>query len=148
MTATTAFPRDRFLALVRRLPAYARLGWRLSRDPHLSRGRRSAVAAAVAYVVSPIDVVPGFIPLAGQLDDAAVALLGLRLALGGLPAAERQAHLAASGLEAADLDEDLRTVRAGAGWMLRQGGRIGLQGVKAGVRMVVRGIRGAAGRRA
>jgi uncharacterized membrane protein YkvA (DUF1232 family) len=142
-TAVDSFPRDRFLALLRRLPAYGRLGWRLARDPHLSRARRGAVAGAVAYLLSPIDLVPGIIPLAGQLDDAAVALLGLRIALGGLPAAEREAHLAASGLVAADLDEDLRTVRAGAAWMLRQGGRIGLRTSRAMVGFAARGLRSA-----
>jgi uncharacterized membrane protein YkvA (DUF1232 family) len=141
-----AFPRQRLLALVRRLPAYGRLGWRLARDPRLSRGRRAAVAAAVAYLVSPIDLVPGIIPLAGQLDDAAVALLGLRFALRGLPLADRQAHLDATGLSAIDLDDDLTTVRIGAAWMLRRGGRIGLRAGRGLIRAAAHGVRAAARR--
>ena len=141
-----AFPRERFIALVRRLPAYARLAWRLSRDPRLSRARRAAVAAAAAYLISPIDLVPGIIPVAGQLDDAAVALLGLRFALRGLPAADRQAHLDASGLTAADLDHDLATVRMGAAWLLRRGGRIGLWAGRGLVRAAAHGLRTAARR--
>jgi uncharacterized membrane protein YkvA (DUF1232 family) len=144
--ADDAFPRARFIALVRRLPAYARLAWRLSRDPRLSRGRRTAVAAAAAYLISPIDLVPGIIPVAGQLDDAAVALLGLRFALRGLPAADRQAHLDASGLTAADLDHDLGTVRMGAAWLLRRGGRIGLWAGRGLVRVAAHGLRTAARR--
>lgn len=144
--ADDAFPRERFIALVRRLPAYARLAWRLSRDPRLSRGRRTAVAAAAAYLISPIDLVPGIIPVAGQLDDAAVALLGLRFALRGLPAADREAHLDASGLAAADLDHDLGTVRMGAGWLLRRGGRIGLWAGRGLVRVAGHGLRSAARR--
>jgi uncharacterized membrane protein YkvA (DUF1232 family) len=144
--ADDAFPRERFIALVRRLPAYARLAWRLSRDPRLSRGRRTAVAAAAAYLISPIDLVPGIIPVAGQLDDAAVALLGLRFALRGLPAADREAHLDASGLAAADLDHDLGTVRQGAAWMLRRGGRIGLWAGRGLVRAAAHGLRTAARR--
>jgi uncharacterized membrane protein YkvA (DUF1232 family) len=144
--ADDAFPRERFIALVRRLPAYARLAWRLSRDPRLSRGRRTAVAAAAAYLISPIDLVPGIIPVAGQLDDAAVALLGLRFALRGLPAADREAHLDASGLAAADLDHDLGTVRLGAAWMLRRGGRIGLWAGRGLVRAAAHGLRTAARR--
>jgi uncharacterized membrane protein YkvA (DUF1232 family) len=144
--ADDAFPRERFIALVRRLPAYARLAWRLSRDPRLSRGRRTAVAAAAAYLISPIDLVPGIIPVAGQLDDAAVALLGLRFALRGLPAADREAHLDASGLAAADLDHDLGTVRMGAAWMLRRGGRIGLWAGRGLVRAAAHGLRTAARR--
>jgi len=138
-----AFPKERMLALVRRLPAYGRLGWRLARDPRLSRGRRTAVAGAVAYLLSPIDLVPGIIPVAGQLDDAAVALLGLRFALRGLPPAEREAHLDAAGLVAADLDHDLATVRMGAGWMLRRGGRVGLWAGRGLIRGAAHGARAA-----
>jgi hypothetical protein len=104
------------------------------------------VAAAAAYLISPIDLVPGIIPVAGQLDDAAVALLGLRFALRGLPAADRQAHLDASGLTAHDLDHDLGTVRMGAAWLLRRGGRIGLWAGRGLVRAAAHGLRTAARR--
>ena len=144
--ADDAFPRERFLALVRRLPGYARLAWRLARDPRLSRARRTAVGAAAAYLVSPIDLVPGFIPVAGQLDDAAVALLALRFALRGLSAADREAHLDASGLTAPDLDHDLATVRMGAAWLLRRGGRVGLRAGRGLLRAAGRGLRTAARR--
>jgi uncharacterized membrane protein YkvA (DUF1232 family) len=122
-TPADPFPRERFLSLVRRLPAYGRLAWRLAHDDRLKPARRSAMLAALAYVASPVDLVPGVIPVAGQLDDAAVALLALRFALDGLPVSARQAHLQAAGLGAADLDDDLATVRATAGWMVRQGVR-------------------------
>lgn len=128
------FPTARFGALLRRFPAYARLAWRLGRDRRLSGGRRAAVMGAAVYLASPIDLVPGIIPLAGQLDDAAVALLGLRFALRGLPLAERRAHLAASGVEEADLDEDLVTVRLGAGWLARRGGSLALRGGRLAMR--------------
>ena len=121
------FPMQRFGSLVRRLPAYARLAWRLGNDRALSGRRRAAVVGAAAYLASPIDLVPGIIPFAGQLDDAAVALIGLRFALRGLPPGAREAHLAATGLTAANLDHDLVTVRLGAAWLLRTGGRIGLR---------------------
>lgn len=118
------FPAQRFGALLRRMPAYARLAWRLGRDPDLGTSRRAALVGAMAYLASPIDPVPGFIPVAGQLDDAAVALLGLRFALHGLPPSRRAAHLAATGLSDVDIDDDLTTVRQGAAWLVRHGGRI------------------------
>src|SRR5699024_10174289 len=68
------FPRDRVTATIKRMPAYLRLSWRLARDPLLSRARRAAVVGAAGYLASPIDLVPGVIPVAGQLDDIAVAL--------------------------------------------------------------------------
>jgi uncharacterized membrane protein YkvA (DUF1232 family) len=120
------FPTARFAALLKRFPRYARLAWRLGRDPRIGGRRRAAVLAAAAYLASPIDLVPGLIPVAGQLDDAAVALLGLRFALRGLPLPERRPLLAEAGLLETDLDDDLATVRAGAGWLLRRGGRVAL----------------------
>src|SRR6187397_1502161 len=92
------FPREAFGALLRRLPAYARLAWALGRDPRVSRLRRLAVLAGAAYVVSPVDLVPGFIPLAGQLDDLLVALGAIRVALDGLKPEWRGEKLAAAGL--------------------------------------------------
>src|SRR5574338_1448028 len=124
-TRPDPFPTARFAALVGRFPNYARLAWRLGRDDRLSGGRRAAVLAAAAYLASPIDLVPGIIPFAGQLDDAAVALIGLRFALRGLAPGDRAALLADVGMSAHHLDEDLATVRTGAGWLLRRGGRLG-----------------------
>lgn len=121
--AAAAFPRDEFGQLVRRLPAYGRLAWALARDPRLSRLRRMAVIAAAGYVLSPIDLVPGIIPVAGQLDDLLVALGAIRLALDGLKPEVRAERLAAVGLGQADLDADLRTTKAIIVWLGRSGAR-------------------------
>ena len=48
------------------------------RDDRVPVEARSALVAGGAYVISPIDLIPGFIPMLGQLDDLLVALLGLR----------------------------------------------------------------------
>lgn len=121
------FPRDEFGALIRRLPAYARLAWALARDPRLSRARRLAVLAGAAYVISPVDLIPGIIPLAGQLDDLFVALGTIRLALDGLKPEWRAERLAAVGLTQVQLDDDFRTTKALAAWIGRSGVRIGRQ---------------------
>jgi uncharacterized membrane protein YkvA (DUF1232 family) len=132
------FPAERFAALLKRLPRYARLAWRLSRDPDIPTSRRLALAAAVAYLVSPIDLVPGVIPVAGQLDDAAAALAAIRFALRGLPRADRADTIRAAGLEENDLDTDLRTIGACYAWMIRTGGRLSLRAAKATVRGALR----------
>ena len=118
------FPRERFAALLKRLPRYARLVLRLAGDPRIPRSRRAALLAAGAYLASPIDLVPGIIPVAGQLDDAAAVLLALRLALNGLPADERAAAFAEAGLEADAIDIDLRTIGATYAWLGRRGARL------------------------
>lgn len=119
------FPREEFGALVRRLPAYGRLAWALARDPRLSRVRRAAVLAAAGYVVSPLDLVPGIIPVVGQLDDLLVALAAIRFALDGLKPDVRAQRLAAVGLLPADVDADLRTTRQIGMWLGRSGVRAG-----------------------
>lgn len=62
------------------IPRLVRLLYRLLRDPGVSKEDKILVAAVVAYVVSPVDFVPDFIPLAGQVDDLlAVCIVLLRL---------------------------------------------------------------------
>jgi uncharacterized membrane protein YkvA (DUF1232 family) len=139
------FPRDRFAALVRRLPRYAGLAWSLSRHPKVTRKRRAALLASVVYLLSPIDLVPGFIPVVGQLDDAAAVLIGLTVALRSLNPAERAAALSAANLEPSDIEDDLRTIGASYAWVGRKGVRLGAKAARA----VGRGVwRAAAGIRA
>ncbi len=38
-----------------------------------------ATITAIAYFVSPVDLIPDFIPGAGQIDDAAVAAIALKI---------------------------------------------------------------------
>ena len=51
---------------------------RLLGDERVSRGRKLLLGALVVYLASPIDLVPDFIPVAGQLDDAILVALVLR----------------------------------------------------------------------
>ncbi len=53
----------------------------LLRDPRVPRRTKLALGALVAYLASPIDLVPDFIPVAGQLDDAILLALVLRAVL-------------------------------------------------------------------
>jgi uncharacterized membrane protein YkvA (DUF1232 family) len=56
---------------------------RLLRDGRVSRGRKVLIGALVAYLASPLDLVPDFIPIVGQLDDAIVVAFVLRTVLRG-----------------------------------------------------------------
>lgn len=57
------------MALLRSLPDVARLITRLVGDPLLPRPAKIALAAAALYLVSPVDLLPDFIPFLGYLDD-------------------------------------------------------------------------------
>jgi len=51
---------------------------RLMTDPRVPKGRKLLLGATVGYLVVPFDLVPDFIPVAGQLDDAILLALVLR----------------------------------------------------------------------
>jgi uncharacterized membrane protein YkvA (DUF1232 family) len=59
------------LVLVRRLLA----------DERVPRRRKLLLAGVLAYLAMPFDLVPDFIPIAGQLDDVIVVALALRSVL-------------------------------------------------------------------
>jgi uncharacterized membrane protein YkvA (DUF1232 family) len=54
---------------------------RLFGDARVSGGSKFLLGFAIAWLVSPIDLIPEFIPVAGPLDDAIVAALVLRYVL-------------------------------------------------------------------
>jgi uncharacterized membrane protein YkvA (DUF1232 family) len=60
--------------------------WFAARDDRTPWYAKLLVAAVVAYAVSPIDLIPDFIPVLGLLDDLLVVPLGVVLALRMIPA--------------------------------------------------------------
>jgi uncharacterized membrane protein YkvA (DUF1232 family) len=70
--------RERLRALAGFVPDCAVLLGRLLRDPRVPRGRRLALLALLGYLALPFDLVPDFVPVAGQLDDALLVALVLR----------------------------------------------------------------------
>ena len=52
---------------------------RLARDRRVSKARRLVLFGVLAYLALPIDLVPDFLPGIGQLDDAVLLGLALRL---------------------------------------------------------------------
>jgi len=70
--------RDLALPALRALPDIVRLTRRLLADPRTPRRHRVALAVLVVWLVSPIDLIPEFLPGIGPLDDivAAAVILG------------------------------------------------------------------------
>jgi uncharacterized membrane protein YkvA (DUF1232 family) len=83
LVLTRAGRRSDAAALVRFVPDCLVLFRRLLGDPRVPRLRKAALAASIAYLATPFDLVPDFIPLAGQLDDALIVALALRGVLRG-----------------------------------------------------------------
>lgn len=93
-----------------------RLGWRLLRDPRVPAWPKLlAPVVTVLYVLSPVDVIPDFIPVLGELDDLGVIALALAVVAmlaRWSPAEIVRQHLAALGLAEAPVWERQRPGRA------------------------------------
>jgi uncharacterized membrane protein YkvA (DUF1232 family) len=70
-------------ALARFVPDCVVLFKRLLADPRVEWWRKALLVVVIVYLVSPIDLVPDFIPVAGQLDDAILVVIALRVLLRG-----------------------------------------------------------------
>lgn len=103
-----------------RLPKYARLVWLLLKDPSLSPKQRTALTAAVGYSISPIDAIPGIIPVIGQLDDLAVVLFTVRWVLSTMPIEKATGYLSGAGLTAEALEDDLNLAMRSGKRILRR----------------------------
>lgn len=72
-----------------------------ARDPRTPWHARLVIVIVVAYALSPIDLIPDFIPVLGYLDDLLLLPLGIFLALKLIPPAvladARQAARRANG---------------------------------------------------
>jgi uncharacterized membrane protein YkvA (DUF1232 family) len=67
------------------LPACVTVARRLRRDPRVPRRAKVAVAIAGLWVLSPIDLIPEFLPVIGPLDDVVVVAIALRYAARRVP---------------------------------------------------------------
>ncbi len=65
----------------------------VARDPRLTWRVRLAPLLAAAYVASPLDLIPDFVPFFGELDDIAVIGLVLRFMQRSLPPGLLEEHL-------------------------------------------------------
>lgn len=60
--------------------------WLAARDPRVPMAAKVVAAIVAAYALSPIDLIPDFIPILGYLDDVILVPLGIALAVRMIPA--------------------------------------------------------------
>ncbi len=60
--------------------------WIAARDPRTPLIAKAVAAAVAAYALSPIDLIPDFIPVLGYLDDLLIVPAGIALAVRLIPA--------------------------------------------------------------
>jgi uncharacterized membrane protein YkvA (DUF1232 family) len=75
----------RLKSWARKLKANLLLLWLCCRQPDMPWAPKVVALVTVAYAVSPIDLIPDFIPLLGFLDDLLLLPLGIALALRMIP---------------------------------------------------------------
>jgi len=61
--------------------------WLAARDPRTPWLARLVAAGVAAYALSPIDLIPDFVPVLGYLDDIIIVPLGILLAVKLIPTA-------------------------------------------------------------
>ena len=101
---------QRFGDLVKRLPGYMRLVKQILTDPTVPTRSKAYLSVGGMYAISPVDLVPGIIPVAGQLDDAYVLLYGLKKSLSAMPPHIADYHLSTAGVTIQDIDDDIALV--------------------------------------
>lgn len=99
------------LPIAARLPFHARIMVGLLGDPRVPASRKALLAAAAAYAVAPVDLIPDRFPLLGVVDDLVVAALAVDAFLAGVPDIALEEQLEAVGLERAAFDEDVLRIR-------------------------------------
>jgi uncharacterized membrane protein YkvA (DUF1232 family) len=104
-------------ALVWLVPRLATLIGRLLRDPRVPGRTKVLLGAVAAYLASPVDLVPDFIPLLGYLDDALLVAIVLDGLLNHVDRAVLVEHWPG---DAASLDRAARVAGRLAGWLPRR----------------------------
>ena len=100
-----------FLPLAGKAPLYARLLWSLASDPRVPNSRKALLGIAGAYIVSPFDLIPDWMPLLGAIDDVAIMVLAIDVFLEGLPRGLVAEKLVELGIPPDELESDLARVR-------------------------------------
>lgn len=94
-TTTKALRDPSFWRLLLHLPRTVRLVMRLLKDPRVPFNGKLMFGLALAYLISPLDLIPDFIfPVIGHMDDLGVFLAGVKYLMRQTPLPILEEHLA------------------------------------------------------
>ncbi len=101
------------------VPKHGKLAYCLLRDERVPRAPKAVLLAALALIVSPIDL-PAWVPLFGELDMLALAILAVQTFIEACPEEIRREHEAALAIGESTFDRDLSdTLSAGRDGLTR-----------------------------
>jgi uncharacterized membrane protein YkvA (DUF1232 family) len=94
---------------IKRITREVRVWSLVLKDPRTPRVSKWLLGAALVYLVSPVDLIPDFIPVLGQLDDLVIVRGLVRLAMRFIPRevvadCREKARRQENGLPAIDVD--------------------------------------------
>jgi uncharacterized membrane protein YkvA (DUF1232 family) len=105
------------------VPKHGKLAYCLLRDERVPRAPKALLLGALAVIVSPLDL-PAWVPLVGELDMLALAILAVQTFIEACPEDVRREHEAALDAQQSVFDRDLNdtftAARAGARRMGRR----------------------------
>lgn len=99
--------RDVF-SIIGKLPSYSKLLIKLYKSPDIRRRHKLLLSMGIAYSVSPIELIPGIIPVAGQLDNLLIILRCLRKVLIASDEKVREKYLQEAGITIEEINEDIK----------------------------------------
>jgi uncharacterized membrane protein YkvA (DUF1232 family) len=95
------------------VPRHGKLAYCLLRDPRVPAAPKAAVLGALALIVSPIDF-PAWVPVLGELDMLALAVLAVKTFVEACPEDVRREHEEALKANDSVFDRDLRDTMSAA----------------------------------
>jgi uncharacterized membrane protein YkvA (DUF1232 family) len=101
------------------VPKHGKLAYCLLRDERVPRAPKALLLGALAVIVSPLDL-PAWVPVLGELDMLALAILAVQTFIEACPEDIRREHEAALDAQQSVFDRDLKdTVSAARSGALR-----------------------------
>jgi uncharacterized membrane protein YkvA (DUF1232 family) len=85
-------PKERLAGYAMLLPRLGKLVVRLMKDPRVPARSKAALLVLGAYLVSPVDLIPDFIPGIGHVDDLILVVFALDQILNRVPEEVVQEH--------------------------------------------------------
>ena len=101
---------SRAMQVVIEVPKHGKLAYCLLRDERVPRAPKAVLLAALAVIVSPIDL-PAWVPLVGELDMLALAILAVQTFIEACPEEIRREHEAALDSKTSTFDRDFTDTR-------------------------------------
>lgn len=96
------------------IPNFLKLLYRLFKDSRVPKTEKALLVGAIVYVISPVDLIPDFIPFIGEVDDLYLVSLTLLRLLNRVPDEVIYEHWDGGG----DLPRILNGIIRAADWVL------------------------------